>query len=46
MKLIMYTPNHCLQPQEESNEQTFSCKTLVAYTRVSIKPQNINMAAL
>ena len=43
MKLIMYTPHHCLEPHEDSR---FSCKTLVAYTRVSIKPQNINMAAL
>lgn len=43
MKLLMYTPSHCL---EEPSKLTFSCKTLVAYSRVSIKPQNINMAAL
>lgn len=43
MKLLMYTPSQCLS---EEADLSFSCKTLVAYARINIKVQNVNMAAL
>ena len=42
MKLLMYTPNMCL----DGSLETFSCDTLVSYARINIKPQNVNMAML
>ena len=43
MKLLMYTPSQCLS---EEADLSFSCKTLVAYARINVKLQNVDMAGL
>ena len=41
MKLLMYTPSACLD-----GSLTFSCESLIAYSRISTKSSQIDMAGL